>query len=1101
MSRDITKQARPRALLAEVLASALALGRPAIGRAEDGCRADPPGPAAGGAAAGVRVILDTAAVEGGLVVHLGCGTGELTAALRASEGFVVHGLDADAGGVAAARETIGKLGLYGPVAVEHWTGKHLPYADNLVNLLVVERAGGIPREEMLRVLAPRGVLMVAGADGPAAARRSEAGGEKIVKPWPAGIDEWTHYLHDASNNAVSKDTRVAPPRRLQWQAGPRWGRSHDHLAGVSAAVAAGGRLFAVVDEGPIAAVKAPARWMLIARDAFSGVRLWGKPVGPWEDHLRPFRSGPAGLPRRLAAVGGRVYVTLGYGRPVAALDAATGEVARTYEGTENTHEIVVCGGRLFLVVSEPLAKPSGTTGTVVRRGAVWRGAYPECVTRYMPRRIVVLECETGKRIWEKRDAEATDILPLTLIVHDGRAFYQNADHVVALKAETGTVLWRAKRPVARNRYAWAAPTLVASGQVVLSADRAPQKPVEFDGADPDRLEWLVSANHILTGGELIAFSAETGTRLWTAPCHEGFNAPPDVFVIDGKVYTSVLAWPKMPGITNVYDLYTGKVVETRKPDRQTYGKGFGHHRCYRNKATGRYIIQGRRGVEFIDLASDRVTADYWVRGACQYGILPANGLVYAPTHPCACYVTVMLEGFNALSGAGPAAPREEPDRLEKGPAWKQVPGPGSQVTEAGAWCTYRHDTARTGATPTALPPKLAVGWQRRLGGPLTAVVAAEGKVYVARKDAHTVHALRADNGEPVWQYAAGGRVDSPPTISQGRVYFGSADGWVYCLRAGDGALAWRFRVAGSSRRIVCCEQVESAWPVHGSVLVCPGPGGRPTVYAAAGRSSAVDGGLRFCGLDATTGGLLVSRRISDGEARQPGSRQRSTGAKPDVLAADGGSIFMRHARLDLEGRPLSQTVAHLYSPAGFLDDTWWHRTYWQIGTDMGSGYGGWWQVGNRRISGRILVRKGGRVFGYGRNSYGQTGGHPGIQSEYHLFAADLDARRASARPGKGGKSAPGGKSRYVWSRALPFHVRAMVLAGDVLFIAGPDDEADFHEARPGKGARLWAVAAADGKTLAEHSLAASPVFDSFAVCGARLFFSTVDGRLVCRTGG
>ena len=42
----------------------------------------------------------------------------------------------------------------------------------------------------------------------------------------------------------------------------------------------------------------------------------------------------------------------------------------------------------------------------------------------------------------------------------------------------------------------------------------------------------------------------------------------------------------------------------------------------------------RNGVDFVDLESGDVDINKWVRGMCQYGIMPANGLLYAPTHPC-----------------------------------------------------------------------------------------------------------------------------------------------------------------------------------------------------------------------------------------------------------------------------------------------------------------------------------------------------------------------------------------------------------------------------------------------------------------------------------
>mgnify|MGYP001581598382 CR=1 FL=1 len=48
------------------------------------------------AAAQAKEILDIAGVQGGIVVHLGCGDGKLTAALRANDSYTVHGLEANA---------------------------------------------------------------------------------------------------------------------------------------------------------------------------------------------------------------------------------------------------------------------------------------------------------------------------------------------------------------------------------------------------------------------------------------------------------------------------------------------------------------------------------------------------------------------------------------------------------------------------------------------------------------------------------------------------------------------------------------------------------------------------------------------------------------------------------------------------------------------------------------------------------------------------------------------------------------------------------------------------------------------------------------------
>ena len=135
------------------------------------------------------------------------------------------------------------------------------------------------------------------------------------------------------------------------------------------------------------------------------------------------------------------------------------------------------------------------------------------------------------------------------------------------------------------------------------------------------------------------------------------------------------------------------------------------------------------------------------------------------------------------------------------------------------WPAYRCDPRRSGNALTTVPDDLLERWRFRLGGNLTPPVVAEGRLLVADKDTHTVHALDTRTGQPLWSYTAGGRVDSPPTVCGSLVLFGSADGWVYCLRAADGAEAWRFLAAPYDRRIAAFGQVESAWPVHGSVLV------------------------------------------------------------------------------------------------------------------------------------------------------------------------------------------------------------------------------------------------------------------------------------------
>jgi outer membrane protein assembly factor BamB len=346
-------------------------------------------------------------------------------------------------------------------------------------------------------------------------------------------------------------------------------------------------------------------------------------------------------------------------------------------------------------------------------------------------------------------------------------------------------------------------------------------------------------------------------------------------------------------------------------------------------------------------------------------------------------------------------------------------------------------------------------------------------------------------------------VDSPPTISGGLAVFGSADGWVYCLRASDGQLAWRYRVAPEERRLVAFGQIESAWPAHGSVLIHDG-----SVYCAAGRSSYLDGGLRLYRLDLRTGKKLADECIS---SRDPHSGEQPaepiifemSGALPDVLSSDGKLVYMRHLGFDPGNLKLGKASSHLYSPAGFLNDDWWHRTYWIYGEHFYSGYIGWYFAGRETPAGRLLAIDDSAVYGFAyRPEFYRTA----MKTRYHLFA--MDRREVPAQPAadyaRANRDYPAngaGKHRVPlkWSRDVPVLARAMVLAGETLFLAGPPAGAmESTSAYEGvQGASLYAVSAADGKTRGEFRLDAPPVFDGLASARGRLFLTTRDGRLLC----
>jgi len=281
----------------------------------------------GGPSKSAQQILKASRVTGGLIVHLGCGDGQLTAALRAGDSFVVQGLDADARNVEAARQHIRSLGLYGSVSVQQWSAGRLPYVDNLVSLVVRDTGCRIRDEEIMRVLAPGGVALIrrssSGVQDPKfrtanpasriayPASRIDGGWTKIVKPWPEEIDGWQQHFHDADNNAVAHDSVVGPPRHFQWIAELQWSRAHLVLPSIHSMVSSQGRLFTVEDQASAEHPALPGKFALVARDAFNGVLLWQRPFPDWQPVNIYIKYTPAQLQRRLAAVVDTVYCTPG----------------------------------------------------------------------------------------------------------------------------------------------------------------------------------------------------------------------------------------------------------------------------------------------------------------------------------------------------------------------------------------------------------------------------------------------------------------------------------------------------------------------------------------------------------------------------------------------------------------------------------------------------------------------------------------------------------------------------------------------------------------------------------------------------------------------
>ena len=657
---------------------------------------------------------------------------------------------------------------------------------------------------------------------------------------------------------------------------------------------------------------------------------------------------------------------------------------------------------------------------------------------------------------------------------------------------------------------------------------------------------LVSYDDVLLyqhAPNISGYSRKTGQLLWkTSHPRSGHVSPGDALVINDLVWSAGAGSGKFIG----KDIHTGEVKSEFSPPKMTWF----HPRCYRSKGTSRFLLASRTGIEVVDVRNEKVDVNHWTRGSCLYGIMPANGMIYLGPHPCACLLETKTSGFNALAPAGGKLDDvSDSDRLEKGPAYRDASSKSTNT--ASAWPMYRHDPARSGYTPIVVPAKLKKLWATDVSGKLSSLVSADNIVVTVTPESHTVHALEADSGKPIWQYTCGGRVDSPPTLSGGKVYFGSHDGYVYCLRATDGALVWRFLAAPNERQMVSYGQVESVWPVHGSVLVID-----EAVYCIAGRSAFLDGGLRFHKIHAKTGESLAVSRIDENDPETGNNLQKLQAgwlgltmpvANADILTSNGKRIFMRSQPFDFDGNRLriapdldvknqDRDDAHLFSPVGLLDDAWHHRSYWTYGVTAVYGWGVWFDAAKYAPSGRILSFNDDVIYEFARKPQFLAQA-PTI--EYHLYKADRRPaadgpdrvqKVASEHPrrewnqtqwlsrGKLYKPEQLTALKYHWIKPdLPIQVRAMVLTKDVLFLAGPPDVVDevelWHnpndaglkqktlrqaEAFRGRsGGSLWAVSTKDGSRLDSIELEAPPVFDGMIAADNRLLITLVDGKVVC----
>ena len=145
------------------------------------------------------------------------------------------------------------------------------------------------------------------------------------------------------------------------------------------------------------------------------------------------------------------------------------------------------------------------------------------------------------------------------------------------------------------------------------------------------------------------------------------------------------------------------------------------------------------------------------------------------------------------------------------------------------WPAWRRDARRSATTPEQLPPALQRQWTLELPRLKPAwpedprlhfdavyePIVVGNTLFFGSSRNDSVTAVNLATGATRWRFFAEGPVRFAPLVVDGRIYFAADDGCLYCLRADEGQLVWRFRAAPAGRHVIGNERLISVWPVRG----------------------------------------------------------------------------------------------------------------------------------------------------------------------------------------------------------------------------------------------------------------------------------------------
>ena len=753
-------------------------------------------------------ILEKIGVKRGICAILGDTKCELALKLAEETELLIYvqlPLDDD---VEAARREIDAAGFYGTrIYVEKGGLKRIHLADNLADAVVaVGKSTGISEAEALRVLCPQGKALI--------------GEKELVKPFPEGIDDWSHLYHGPDNNPQSKDKVARAPYLTQFLAQPYYAP----LA--QAAVASAGRVFKAF--GNIAFHKREEAYLnsLVAFNGYNGTIVW----------IRRLTPGVMIHRNTMIATPDTLYV--GDDKSCKLIDTVTGRLK-----DEIIPPVKIAGGTfwkwmaledgiLYALLGEQEQKDPVVRQRRKAHGWPWNPLSKGFNQPENPwgfgRNLLAIDPKTKKVLWSHRETQEID--SRALCMKNGRIYiFRYGTFLASLDAKTGGQIWR-KTPAN-------APDLFkAIGEYLHRQDwRTNWRTVAYMKCSDKAIYF---AGPMV--GKLLAVSTEDGSVLWTNSYNNFQLVLRDdgLYAISGQV-------DKHNSIR--FDPLTGQVLTEIATRRRGCTRPTGSVDSILYRADG--------GTVRLDVAGKQPLWISPMRAQCHDGVTIANGLLYWWPSPCDCQNTIY--GVTCL---GPASDFDfsrkatEAERLEKGSA--DSTKVASLLQSPADWPTFRANNT-CNATGQSLISKNSqrLWWftPKNRFTP-TASVTAGGLVFLGGSDG-IVRALDATTGDIRWRAFTGGAIRMPPTIWNGRAFVGSGDGWIYSFEAKTGRLLWRFRAAPQQRKIPVYGSLLSTWPVASGVLVEDG-----IAYFAAGILDY--DGIHVYALDAVTGKIKWQNNTS-----------------------------------------------------------------------------------------------------------------------------------------------------------------------------------------------------------------------------------------------